>query len=368
VDFVPYRYDVVPVASGTRSTLNLFRGWPLVPDAEPNPAPRCGRFLEHVYENVCQGNDALFAWVLGWLAEIVQRPAQKSGTALVLRGTQGVGKSIVAQAMRSLLGASYLLVSSPERVTGRFNGYLASRLLVFLDEATWGGDHTAAGVLKDLITSDTLFVERKGIEAFTVSNYVRLLISSNNSWVVPAGQDERRFAVLDVGEGRKQDRAYFGALLDEQARGGAEALFAYLLAYDLTTVDVGRIPETTALREQQVRSLPPEDAWWLDVLRAGELPADRLRTAGVCECRALYASYIEHAKSAGIARRMSDAALGHFLRRQIPYARRQRARLADGARPWALELPPLRACRESAPAGSDQSWDDPDAEWQVTPS
>ena len=365
VDFVPYRYGEALDLAGT---FNLFRGWPIAPDVEPHPERRCARFLDHVYANVADGNERHAEWVLGWLAELVQRPRQKSGTALGLRGGMGTGKTILGQVMRPILGDAYVLVSSGDRVTGRFNSHLASRLLVQLDEATWGGDHTAAGVLKDLVTSDTQLIEHKGVESVQTANHARLLISSNNPWIVPAGPDERRFAVLQMGEGRKQDRDYFRALLDEQANGGAAALFAYLLAYDLNTVDVGRIPHTAALREQQVRSLQPEESWWLDVLRAGELPADRLRTPGVCESRVLHAAYIEHAKAARTVRPLSQESLGHFLARQAPGRLRVRSRssLADGSRPWAIEFPSLQECRSMAPGGA-QAWDDPDAKWHVTP-
>lgn len=43
-------------------------------------------------------------------------------------------------------------------------------------------------------------------------------------WDVPADVDERRFQVLDVGEDRAQDSAYFQAIRDEMDNGGREAL------------------------------------------------------------------------------------------------------------------------------------------------
>ena len=84
-----------------------------------------------------------------------------------------------------------------------------------------------------MITEDTIQIEMKGKDVITFRNHIRLLISSNHEWVVPAGNEERRFCVIDVGEARMQDRAYFGGVIDQMNNGGREALLHYLLEYDL---------------------------------------------------------------------------------------------------------------------------------------
>ena len=43
------------------------------------------------------------------------------------------------------------------------------------------------------------------------------------AWLVPAGFGERRFAVLDIGEDRMQDIAYFAVIDAEMDSGGREA-------------------------------------------------------------------------------------------------------------------------------------------------
>ena len=51
-----------------------------------------------------------------------------------------------------------------------------------------------------------MLLERKGVDAVTVANHLRLLVTSNASWTVPASQDERRFFVLDVTNDKQQNR------------------------------------------------------------------------------------------------------------------------------------------------------------------
>ena len=143
----------------------------------------------------------------------------------MLRGKQGVGKTKIGEIMESLLGVHYKLVADPRFVTGQFNSHMISLLLLHADEGFWAGDKKAEGKLKDLVTGKKHPIEFKREEAFWVNNYVRLLVTGNQDWQVPAGFDERRFAVLDVGDAHKQDHAYFAAIDAEmdcrRARGAA---------------------------------------------------------------------------------------------------------------------------------------------------
>ena len=192
---------------------NLWRGSAVV----PRPGD-CSRILAHLRDNVCCGNEELGKWVVGWFANIFQHPEQKMGTSLMLRGKMGIGKTKVGEVFGSLLGTHYVTVSDPRYVTGRFNSHLLSCLLLHCDEAFWAGDRAAEGKLKDLITGQDHLIEFKGKEPIKVRNYVRLLVTGNPDWLVPAGLEERRFAVLDVGEGHIQDTAYFAGIDEQRGR------------------------------------------------------------------------------------------------------------------------------------------------------
>jgi hypothetical protein len=356
-------YDGIVFAPGleTPKYYNLWRE----PEIEPNATASCARFLDHVFHNVCRGEDALFAWVMGWFASIFQFPRAKTGNALVLRGAQGAGKTIVGQIVGRLLGRHYTLAGDPRFVTGRFNAHLANCLLLQLDEATWGGDHVATGKLKDLITGDTQMIEFKGKEPITVKNYVRLMISSNNDWVVPAGLEERRFATLDIGEEQMQNASYFRAIMKEQATGGDGALLHYLRNFDLSEIDLSQIPRTAALFEQKNASLTPEMSWWLDVLHAGQLPGDKHGT-GTAPVVTVYDAYLEHARNRGVTRRGNDTALGIFLHRYVPDLTRARLTLDSGRRTYCYEFPKLSVCRRAfdLAARTASAWD-PLEEWST---
>ena len=256
-----------PGSAGRHGFYNLWQGF-----SERPQAGDCSLFLAHLRDNVAQGNEYLFNWVVAWFAQIFQQPNTKIGNSLAFRGKQGVGKTIVGQIMGSLIKGHYRLVADPRYVTGQFNAHMASLLLLQADEAFWAGDKRAQGKLKDLVTGNEHPIEYKHIDAIWVKNKVRLLATSNEDFVVPAGFDERRFCMLDVGDERAQDHTYFAAISKQMDNGGREALLQYLLDFDISIVNLREIPKTIALIEQIIEAMSPEQAWWFDTLKNGRLP------------------------------------------------------------------------------------------------
>jgi hypothetical protein len=349
-----------PGGTRTENAYNLFRGFAV----QPRPGD-CSLFLAHVRDNICQGNEAHYRYFMTWAAQMFQQPNRKPGTAVVLRGKQGTGKTLVGKTLGRLLGPHYALVASAHRVTGHFNSHLERCLLLHADEAFWAGDKQAEGALKDLVTNDVQWIERKGVDAFAVANHVRLLVCSNSHWVVPAGPEERRFFTLDVGEGRMQDAAYFRAMLDQLENGGYEALLHELMTWDCSQVDLRVIPTTAALQDQKVASLPAETKWWLDILMSGQLPGDSKGT-GETSKECLHQDYCVKAQRLGFSRKSSATELGIMLHKLVPGIREGR-HSAPGGKSWrTYRFPPLAVCRAEFERMVKQpiNWGDDEGQWQ----
>ena len=233
-----------------------------------------GLFEDHIYKIICKENDDIFTWVLDWCADMVQNPASPPGTAIVLRGEEGTGKGTFADNMGQLVGSHYRHLIDDSHLTSNFNAHMIDALFVFADEITWGGNKKSSGKLKGLVTERTLLGERKGIDAISYKNMVRMMIASNDSWVVPAGKGSRRWAVLDVSKKRIGDRAYFDDLNDQLDNGGREA-FMYDMQNRIISSNLGVAPVTQALREQRAMSAGNDTVlqWWINVLTSGKLRA-----------------------------------------------------------------------------------------------
>lgn len=115
--------------------------------------------LNTIYEQVCSRRDEEYQYVLNWLAHLVQRPGARMGVMLWLSGPQGSGKGWFASLLKPLLGKTWLMLNSMDRMTGKFNAFLIGKLLVVLDEASFNGSTAQADIMKNIITEPNLLVE-----------------------------------------------------------------------------------------------------------------------------------------------------------------------------------------------------------------
>lgn len=344
---------------GTHGYLNLWRGFAVEPRPKLNGY---AVFRDHMLTNVCGSNAELFRWVFGWFAHLIQRPRERIGTALVLRGRMGTGKSTLGEVIGELFPSHYFLVDSPRYLTGQFNAHMARCLLIQADEATWAGDKEAAGQLKSLVTSKIHMIEKKGIDAIRMDNFVRLVMTSNEGWVVPAGKDERRFCVIDVGDGCAQNGEYFAEMYAELDAGGREALLHDLLTFDLSTVNLRQIPKTEALLEQKIRSLESVDSWWFHRLEAGSTLAEGDEWLREVPRAKLFKDYLDASERIGIRRKSEETVFGIRMRRLVPNLKSDRRTVFgdDGQRrAYLYQLPTLAECREAfeAELGQLVPWD-----------
>ncbi len=198
---------------------------------------------------------------------MVQFPREKPGVAVVLRSdAQGVGKSRFAEYVGSLLGRHFRTVTHGRHIHGNFNSHLQDSLLLFGDEAVWGGDRSTESILKQYITEPKIIIEMKGIDVFEIKSYMRLMLATNSEWAAPVSLTDRRYFVLDVSEEKRNDLDFFRKLQHEQDNGGREALLQVLMDFDLSDFEVRNIPETPARLEQKFLSMEPIEKWWTAVL------------------------------------------------------------------------------------------------------
>ncbi|GEP09845.1 primase-helicase family protein [Methylobacterium gnaphalii] len=359
VEFHPDRNPDPSQAGGTPGYYNLWRGWSCVPKRGGSYAT----FRDHLLNNICNGNEEIYRWVFAFFAHILQRPRERMGVSIVLRGGEGSGKTKIGEVIGSLIPSHYFLIDSPRYLTGQFNAHMASCLLLQADEAVWAGDKHAEGRLKGLISAGEQMIESKGVDPIRLKNYVRVLMTSNEDFVVPVGKDGRRYCVLDVNPRVAQNSAYFAELDAELRNGGREALLHDLLAFDLSTVDLRKVPRTDALLEQKILSLDGVDGWWLDRLMSGS-PTSKLdhwpHEVGVDEMRD---DYFAASERRGLRRKSAETVLGARLRKLIPRLNRVR-RYEDydmgRRRVWFYALPTLSECRAAfeKALGQAVSWQD----------
>jgi len=85
---------------------------------------------------------------------------------------------------------------------------MASLLLLQADEASFGGDPRSAGKLRSLVTRTEHVIEPKGVDAYRVPNYMRLMITSEEDWVIPASFKDVEFRAWTSAQALRHEPRY----------------------------------------------------------------------------------------------------------------------------------------------------------------
>ena len=246
---------------------NLWRGYEFQPKAGDWHLLR-----EHIFNILCRKERKKFEYLLNWMALVLQMPWVKPGVAVVAMGGKRVGKGIVSNALRDVIGKAHArMVAQQDHATGKFANLGRLRLLQ-VEEALFAGDKRIAGPLKAMITEPTMTVEDKFIKPVEVDLYTAFWFNSNETkHAVPATGDDERYFVLSVSDEKKGDRAYFKAIVDELEAGGREAIAYELMHRDISEFDVRDVPLTEAFGDLVLANLSKAEKALLEIVQTGEI-------------------------------------------------------------------------------------------------
>lgn len=250
--------------SGVRS-FNLYRR----PTIELGDADQAGRWVEHVYRLYPVEAEHL----IDWFAHRVQRPGEKINHALVLGGSQGIGKDTLLEPVAKAVGEWNVEDVTPAQMLGRFNGFVKS-VLLRVSEARDLGDSTRYAFYDHLklytaAPPDVLRCDEKNVREYTVLNVCGLVLTTNHKTdgiYLPA-DDRRHFVAWSEVTEADFERDYFDKLYGWYAAGGFEHVAAYLQELDISAFNAkAPPPKTSAFWDIVDANRAPEDSELADVL------------------------------------------------------------------------------------------------------
>lgn len=321
---------------------NLFQGFPV----KPQPG-NCDLYLEHLKKVICCGNESAFDYVLRWMAHAIQKPGERPETAIVLRGKQGVGKGVAVDLFGSLFGAHYLTLYSHSQVSGRFNSHLKNVLLLHLNEALWGGKKESAGMLKGLITDPTVPIEAKGKDIYSIANYIRIIVASNETWAVPLDLDDRRFLILDASDEHKEDHVYFSAIMKQMLEeGGVSALMHTLTNLDLSDFNIRKLPAGSSSLDIKLQSADSIAQWWYHFLKESSANSWIVEPAKAF----LHEQYLDWCKTYKATHPLTLELFSKMLKKYVPGLGSVKKTSHQNPVPMRIacfQLPGIEQCRKS---------------------
>jgi len=155
-------------------------------------------------------------YLIKWLAHIVQFPAIKPNTAILLKGNEGAGKSVYAEMyLKHILGGNRITITSKIDMILGLNAVNEGKLLTVLNEASGAETHKKCETLKDYITQTVTTTKKLYHDPIDTVSRDRLIFTTNNLNSIPATKDNRRWVIVQVSNALKGNHAYFKELFKD---------------------------------------------------------------------------------------------------------------------------------------------------------
>jgi hypothetical protein len=346
---------------------NVFKGFEIQPSEEKVDEKDIKPFLDHIKFIWCKGNEVYYKHVLGLFAQAVQQPWNRWNVALVLKSKEGAGKgAIIDRHIAQIIGefnaitgkqGHFRPVKNQNDIFGQFTTILEGCCMLFFDEMVWGGDKKNAGILKALITQPTVKVEHKHVGLVYSQSYINILMATNEEWSVPAGDEARRYFVLELdntyaGIPTPESKKYFDAILGLSTQKVAD----FLYQYDLSGFDSRSIPITEALNDEKKMSMDSSTSWLYQEL-GYETQWEEYSNG--FDKTFLYERYVNWCRSSHQYRISADSTFWKNVKMMI--IREYKPRV-DGVQKRYVQFYPLKDAREiwmKTIKIHDESWDIP---------
>lgn len=217
--------------------LNLWTGWgipngPMEGDVNP-----WHELMDHLFGTAAEAR----TWFERWCAYPLQNPGAKMASAAALWGvTHGSGKTLVGHTLMRIYGKHATEIKDDDLEDER-KEWAENMQFVLADDISARGDRKFMRRLMTMITQKLLRLNPKFIPSYTVEDLINYLFTSNDPDALFMDDQDRRFFIHEVRNGRFLNYKHYVAWRDSDS--GIAALWHYLLNLDMGDFD----PQAPAL-------------------------------------------------------------------------------------------------------------------------
>lgn len=255
-DFIPY----LGKSLDTGDTYNLFQGFKWSRE-EPVPSELFEKSLiiKHLRDELMDGNEEHFKYLMSYIAHMIQKPQQKPKTFILLYSPkQGTGKDFFYNFCQLLIGQEYTVsTNDTEAICKKHNANQIGKLLIRINENSENGGWNNADKMKDLIDCKDFTVEPKGIDPFQIKNYARWFGFTNHENSLKIEVGDRRYFAIKTSVRHANERAYWDPLWAElNDLDIVRSAFNYFSNYDIENWAPMVIPKSKLKTEMIKQQLP----------------------------------------------------------------------------------------------------------------
>ena len=282
----------------------LFQGypWKILPDDDFD-ITLIRPWLDHVVDNLCNGDPDVYEYLIKWVAFIVQKPGVKTCTAPMIIGDHGTGKGDFFLNIVSKLFGRYALpnVTKIEDITGRFNDIIENMVFIGCNEMhdDTNSKKLNTNSLKSLITEYDIVYERKCINKRKGRFYGNLIFFSNHAVTMDFRDMKRRILVIEANYKVAENLKYFKSLRKVIGHPLFTAnLFTYLAKHvDLSEFEPRDLPQTEATTTRMDETTPAWEKFFKEYIESFVGDEAGIIGGGIgdgwitTECYAMYEKY-----------------------------------------------------------------------------
>jgi len=212
--------------------------------------------------------------VFDYLAHLIQRPQEKIHFALVMRGTQGTGKSAIGELMMRIIGKSNVTKPSNDELLQSWNRWQEGAQLAIIEELMTMGRLEVTNRLKPLITEPTLRIQEKYQTTYTIDNCLNLLCFTNHRDALKIEEGDRRWFII-FSPATPLDHGYYCTLFEHINGEGPSHVAHWLMTRDLSGFDAkGHAPATAAKDQMRGLSMNEAEAFLMELYQNEDMPFD----------------------------------------------------------------------------------------------
>lgn len=136
--------------------------------------------------------------VFDFFVHCVRYPGKKLKYALLVKGSEEEGKSLLASLTRKMLGRHNTMIVGPDLLKEKYNGWSHEKLFCTVEEIKIVGKqaYEVLNKIKPVITNEETSVRKMQKDATTELNFCNIYLTTNYEDALPLEEDNTRFCVL----------------------------------------------------------------------------------------------------------------------------------------------------------------------------
>lgn len=303
--------------------------------------------------------------VLDFMAHCVRHPEKKLRYALLIKGSENEGKSLLAKLMRELLGRRNFAIVGPDLLKEKFNGWAYEKLFCVVEEIKISGReaHDVLNKVKTIITNDEISIRRMQKDSTTEDNFCNMYLTTNFEDCLPLEEDNSRYLVLftrfrtnqEVKDWRaarikKEGEDYVRVLWDHIDQRPYQFL-DFFSSYEFSEhyfTEGGRAPDTRFKKLMAEDGKSEERVLLEQMLQEGNVP-------GISEDILLWSSFRDQLDIRGLGTSLRGRGISSFLKPMGFLRARETSVSVDGSKRnlvvWTRNLEMLESGDKLTPTG-----------------